>query len=163
MIRFGDGLRRSCQVRSPVPVAFRAASGDLCGSPSVTRPRLRIHPTPVPEPPGRPNYHPWETKYTGGVTQAASRLDFSPLWRLASVRLPMRLPAAVRGACGRPSTQAALSKFFLRAGAKLAENDGKKFSNFSRSAKNKPPRGCSPPPPAVPERVKNFTLLVPTL
>ena len=79
-------------------------------------------------PPGRPNYHPWETKYTGGVTQAASRLDFSPLWRLASVRLPMRLPAAVRGACGRPSTQAALSKFVLRAGAKLAVNDGKKFN-----------------------------------
>ena len=43
----------------------------------------------------------------------------------------MRLPVA----CGRPSTQAALGNFFLRAGAKLTVNDGKKFSNFSRRAK----------------------------
>ena len=80
----------------------------------------------------------------------------------------MRLPAAVRGACGRPSTQAALSKFFLRAGAKLAVNDGKKFSNFSRSAKIEASTrhvsfSALSTPPAVPERVKNFALLVPAL
>ncbi len=143
--------------------ATYVAAHRLPGRAYASTPRHRYR-----SPPGRPNYHPWETKYTGGVTQAASRLDFSPLWRLASVRLPMRLPAAVRGACGRPSTQAALSKFFLRAGAKLAVNDGKKFSNFSRSAKIEASTrhvsfSALSTPPAVPERVKNFTLLVPTL
>ena len=69
----------------------------------------------------------------------------------------MRLPVA----CGRPSTQAALSKFFLRAGAKLAVNDGKKFSNFSRSAKIEASTrhvsfSALSTPPAVPERVKKI-------
>ena len=76
----------------------------------------------------------------------------------------MRLPAAVRGACGRPSTQAALGNFFLRVGAKLAVNDGKKFSNFSRRAKIEASTRhvlisvLLSTPPAVPEQVKNYTL-----
>ena len=39
----GEQLKEIVKV---APVAFRATSGDLSGSPSGTRPRLRIRPTP---------------------------------------------------------------------------------------------------------------------
>ena len=80
----------------------------------------------------------------------------------------MRLPAAVRGACGRPSTQAALGNFFLRAGAKLAVNDGKKFSNFSRRAKIEASTrhvsfSALSTPPAVQGRVKKLYFIKSTI
>ena len=58
--------------------------------------------------------------------------------------------------------------FFLRAGAKLAVNDGKKFSNFSRRAKIEASTrhvsfSALSTPPAVPERVKKIYFIKSTI
>ena len=57
----------------------------------------------------------------------------------AAVRLPMPMAAEVRVRVGVRAPKRPSAAFLLRAGAKLAEHDGKTFSNFSRCAKIEAP------------------------
>ena len=80
------------------------------------------------------------------------------VWRPCGCPCGFRRQCAVRVGVRAPKRPSAT--FFLRAGAKLAVNDGKKFSNFSRRAKIEASTrhvsfSALSTPPAVPERVKN--------
>ena len=79
----------------------------------------------------------------------------------AAARAASRWQCAVRVAVRAPKRPSAA--FLLRAGAKLAENDGKTFSNFSRCAKiEAPTRGLPFRAPSsrfrAPRRVKKINL-----
>ena len=71
----------------------------------------------------------------------------------------MRLPAAVRGACGRPSTQAALSNFFFARRRKIGRERCAKIEASTRHVSF----SALSTPPAVPERVKKLYFIKSTI
>ena len=75
----------------------------------------------------------------GWVPAARGRDDVGRGFVFAAVRLPMPMAAEVRVRVGVRAPKRPSAAFLLRAGAKLAENDGKTFSNFSRCAKIEAP------------------------
>ena len=99
----------------------------------------------------------------GWVPAARGRDDLCPVLLFAAVRLPMPMAAEVRVRVGVRAPKRPSAAFLLRAGAKLAENDGKTFSNFSRCAKiEAPTRGLPFRAPSsrfrAPRRVKKINL-----
>ena len=75
----------------------------------------------------------------GWVPAARGRDDLCPVLLFAAVRLPTPMAAEVRVRVGVRAPKRPSAAFLLRAGAKLTENDGKTFSNFSRCAKIEAP------------------------
>ena len=75
----------------------------------------------------------------GWVPAARGRDDLSRGFVFGAVRLPTPMAAEVRVRVGVRAPKRPSAAFLLRAGAKLAENDGKTFSNFSRCAKIEAP------------------------
>ena len=67
------------------------------------------------------------------------RDDLSRGFVFGAVRLPTPMAAEVRVRVGVRAPKRPSAAFLLRAGAKLTENDGKTFSNFSRCAKIEAP------------------------
>ena len=75
----------------------------------------------------------------GWVPYGTGRDDLSRGFVFGAVRLPTPMAAEVRVRVGVRAPKRPSAAFLLRAGAKLAENDGKTFSNFSRCAKIEAP------------------------
>ena len=75
----------------------------------------------------------------GWVPGARGREDLSRGFVFGAVRLPTPMAAEVRVRVGVRAPKRPSAAFLLRAGAKLAEHDGKTFSNFSRCAKIEAP------------------------
>ena len=75
----------------------------------------------------------------GWVPTARGRDDVSRGFVFGAVRLPTPMAAEVRVRVGVRAPKRPSAAFLLRAGAKLTENDGKTFSNFSRCAKIEAP------------------------
>ena len=75
----------------------------------------------------------------GWVPTARGRDDLSRGFVFGAVRLPTPMAAEVRVRVGVRAPKRPSAAFLLRAGAKLTENDGKTFSNFSRCAKIEAP------------------------
>ena len=76
----------------------------------------------------------------GWVPTPSGRDHLCPVFFFAAVRLPMPIAAEVRVRVGVRAPKRPSAAFLLRAGAKLAEHDGKTFSNFSRCAKIEAPK-----------------------
>ena len=81
----------------------------------------------------------FERASMGWVPTARGRDDLSRGFVFGAVRLPTPMAAEVRVRVGVRAPKRPSAAFLLRAGAKLAENDGKTFSNFSRCAKIEAP------------------------
>ena len=99
----------------------------------------------------------------GWVPAARGRDDLCRGFVFGAVRLPTPMAAEVRVRVGVRAPKRPSAAFLLRAGAKLAENDGKTFSNFSRCAKiEAPTRGlpfrAQSPRFRAPRRVKKINL-----
>ena len=97
------------------------------------------------------------------LTHYTGRDDLSRGFVFGAVRLPTPMAAEVRVRVGVRAPKRPSAAFLLRAGAKLAENDGKTFSNFSRCAKiEAPTRGLPFRAQSsrfrAPRRVKKITL-----
>ena len=75
----------------------------------------------------------------GWVPAARGREDLSRGFVFGAVRLPTPMAAEVRVRVGVRAPKRPSAAFLLRAGAKLTENDGQTFSNFSRCAKIEAP------------------------
>ena len=65
----------------------------------------------------------------GWVPAARGRDDLCPVLLFAAVRLPMPMAAGVRVRVGVRAPERPSAAFLLRAGAKLAENDGNSRPN----------------------------------
>ena len=76
---------------------------------------------------------------TGSYFPPSGRDDLSRGFVFGAMRLPTPMAAEVRVRVGVRAPKRPSAAFLLRAGAKLAENDGKTFSNFSRCAKIEAP------------------------
>ena len=99
----------------------------------------------------------------GWVPAARGRDDLSRGFVFGAMRLPTPMAAEVRVRVGVRAPKRPSAAFLLRAGAKLAEHDGKTFSNFSRCAKiEAPTRGLPFRAPSsrfrAPRRVKKNKL-----
>ena len=79
----------------------------------------------------------------GWVPAARGRDDLCPVLLFAAVRLPTPMAAEVRVRVGVRAPKRPSAAFLLRAGAKLAENDGKTLAILVDARKSKRQRESS--------------------